>query len=239
MKMAFMILINIDEKNRNDKNLAFFCHLDHHITSYICLSLTFKIFIMKKIFTITAILFIASTLLQAQNLIQNGDFENWKRTGANPAFWQTSFNKEVATFEHTKDKQQGNYVRLKEMNPEGPKARRFQNTTDIDIASAGTYEVSFKVKGKVGLRAVVLTRKGENPVTNTNSATNHFYSFGKTYPAITEVADWTEVVAKIVVPETASFANDYRLHISWSDHRLTAPACDFYIDDVKLQIIKK
>jgi hypothetical protein len=175
--------------------------------------------------------------LQAQNLIKNGDFEDWKRTGANPASWQISYKLETASFEHTKDKQQGNFVRLKEMNPEGPKARRFQNTTDIDIATAGTYEVSFKVKGKVGLRAVVLARKGENPVTNTASATNHFYSFSKTYAANTEVADWTEVVATIVVPETATFAPDYRLHISWSDHRLTAPACDFFIDDIKL--IKK
>jgi hypothetical protein len=189
---------------------------------------------MKKLAFIFGIVLSATSLLTAQNLIQNGDFENWKRTGSNPAFWQTSFDKQVATFEYTKDKQQGNYVRLKEMNPEGPKARRFQNTTNIDIQSAGTYEVSFKVKGKVGLRAVVLARSGENPITNAASATNHFYSFSKTYPAITEVADWTEVVASIVVPESASFGNDYRLHISWSDHRLTAPACDFYIDDVKV-----
>lgn len=189
---------------------------------------------MKKNLIISTILLISGLFLQAQNLIKNGDFEDWKRTGANPAPWQISYNRETASFEHTKDKQQGNYVRLKEMNPEGPKARRFQNTTDINIESAGTYEVSFKVKGKVGLRAVVLARKGETPVTNAQSATNHFYSFSKTYPAITEVADWTEVIATIVVPQTATFASDYRLHISWSDHRLTAPACDFYIDDVKV-----
>ncbi|MDX9747166.1 MAG: hypothetical protein RBT57_01565 [Paludibacter sp.] len=189
---------------------------------------------MKTRFTLAILILSTCFTLQAQNLIENGDFENWKRTGANPASWQTSFNKESATFEYTKDKKQGNYVRLKEMNPEGPKARRFQNTTDINIAAAGSYEVSFKVKGKVGLRAVVLARKGENPVTNAASPTNHFYSFSKTYPANTEVAEWTEVVATIVVPETASFGPDYRLHISWSDHRLTAPACDFYIDDVKL-----
>ncbi len=90
----------------------------------------------------------------------------------------------------------------------------------------------------MGVRAVVLARNGENPVTNAASATNHFYSFSKTYPANTEVADWTEVVAKIGVPETATFANDYRLHISWSDHKLTAPACDFFIDDVKLVRLK-
>lgn len=172
--------------------------------------------------------------LPAQNLIKNGNFEDWKRTGSNPASWQISYNKETASFEHTKDKQQGNYVRLKEMNPEGPKARRFQNTTDINIESAGIYEVSFKVKGKVGLRAVVIARKGENPVTHKSSENNHFYSFSRTYPAITEVADWTEVIATIEVPETATFANDYRLHISWSDHRLSAPACDFYMDDVKV-----
>jgi hypothetical protein len=189
---------------------------------------------MKTLFTLAAIIFSTCFATQAQNLIQNGDFENWKRTGTNPPSWQISYKLETASFEHTKDKQQGNYVRLKEMNPEGPKARRFQNTTDINIAAAGTYEVSFKVKGKVGLRAVVLTRKSENPVTNAASPTNHFYSFSKTYPANTDVADWTEVVATIVVPETATFAPDYRLHISWSDHRLTAPACDFYIDDVKL-----
>jgi len=189
---------------------------------------------MKTLFTFAAIFLSTCFAIQAQNLIQNGDFENWKRTGGNPASWQISYKLETASFEHTKDKQQGNYVRLKEMNPEGPKARRFQNTTDINIAAAGTYEVSFRVKGKVGLRAVVLARKGENPVTNSASPTNHFYSFSKTYPANTEVADWTEVVATIVVPETATFAPDYRLHISWSDHRLTAPACDFYIDDVKL-----
>lgn len=193
---------------------------------------------MKKLLIIALCLFSVTALLQAQNLIQNGDFESWRQTGGNPASWQISFNREQASFEHTKDKQQGNYVRLKEMNPEGPKARRFQNTTDIAITSAGTYEVSFKVKGKVGLRAVVLARKGENPVTNAASPTNHFYSFSKTYPAITEVADWTEVVATIVVPETASFGNDYRLHISWSDHRLTAPACDFFLDDVKLVKVK-
>jgi hypothetical protein len=193
---------------------------------------------MKKFAFIIGILLWAATILPAQNLIKNGDFENWKQTAGNPASWQISYNREQASFEHTKDKQQGNYVHLKEMNPEGPKARRFQNTTDINIPSAGTYEVTFKVKGKVGLRAVVLARKGENPVTNAASATNHFYSFSKTYAANTEVADWTEVVATIVVPETATFAPDYRLHISWSDHRLTAPACDFFLDDVKVIKVK-
>jgi len=193
---------------------------------------------MKTLFTLAAISLSTCFSLQAQNLIQNGDFEDWKRTGTNPPGWQASYNKQHATFEHTKDKAQGNYVRLKEMGPEGPKARRFQNATNINIASAGTYEVTFKVKGQVALRAVVLALKDVMPITNKSSEANHLYSFSKSYPAVTEVPEWTEVMATIEVPATATFSPEYRLYISWSDHRLTAPACDFFIDDIKLVKIK-
>jgi hypothetical protein len=71
---------------------------------------------MKKLLFIVGIVLSATSLLPAQNLIQNGDFEDWKRTGSNPASWQISYNRETASFEHNKDKQQGNFVRLKEMN---------------------------------------------------------------------------------------------------------------------------
>lgn len=192
---------------------------------------------MNRHLIITTIIFSLSVLTQAQNLIQNGDFENWKNTVSNPASWQSNSNKETAAFEYVKDKNQGNVLHLKELDPSAPKARRFQNTTNIDISSAGTYKVSFKVKGNVGLRAVVLARKGENPSTKDQSATNHTASI-KSYPSGTMIDEWTEVSVLIVIPETATFANDYRFHISWSHHSATAPACDFYIDDVKLEKIK-
>jgi len=192
---------------------------------------------MKKHLIITTIIFSLSMLTQAQNLIKNGDFENWKNTASNPASWQPNNNAQTAAFECTNDKTRGNTLHLKELESSAPKARRFQNTTNIDISSAGTYKVSFKVKGNVGLRAVVLARKGENPSTKDQSAINHTASI-KSYPSGTMIDEWTEVSTQIVVSETATFANDYRLHISWSHHSASAPACDFYIDDVKLEKIK-
>jgi len=189
---------------------------------------------MKTLLTLAAFILGSFFSIQAQNLINNGDFENWRQSGSNPASWKIATNKANPFFEQGKDKQQGNYLRLMETNPEGSKAKSIENGTDINIASAGTYELSFKVKGKVGLRYAALTIKGERPGSKDQTPTNHFVSFGNKYRSVTEFADWTEVKTTIVVPATATFSSEYRLFISWSDHRLTAPACDFFMDDVKL-----
>lgn len=166
---------------------------------------------MKKLFILSVFVISTGILIQAQNLIQNGDFENWKRVTAQPGSWLTNGGLNT-NFLYAKDKKQGNCVQLTDSESSEVKARRFQNTTNIDIASAGTYEVSFKVKGNVGLRAVVLAKKGENPATGKQTDINHSALING-YSSGTMVENWTEVKTIIEVPKTTTFADDYRLHL--------------------------
>jgi len=170
-----------------------------------------------------------------ENLISNGDFEIWPNpTTAFPGFW-TSFSNTYGNFYmHATDPDQGNVLRLLDPVSTSVSARRFYPTGTVSIQSAGIYRVSFKVKGNVGLRAVVLYLGTGTPNTSVASATNHVIPITD-YPSGTMVDEWTSLEYDISVPTDATFSNDYKMHISWSSSSSAKPVCDFYIDDIKLQ----
>lgn len=170
-----------------------------------------------------------------QNLVQNGDFEIWtNKTTAMPDFWARGAGSWGTNYQYATDPEQGNVLRLTDTDPTTISARRFNPTLNINIQSAGIFRVSFKVKGNVGLRAVVLYLGTGTPNTSVASATNHVNTITD-YPSGTILNDWTSLQYDISVPTDATFSPDYKLHISWSSHLTSKPVCDFYIDDISLQ----
>lgn len=186
---------------------------------------------MKKLLLTTMIFCLSATMIFAQNLITNGDFVTWTNTAAMPNNWDRGAGTVGTHYLHATDPVQGNILRLKD-NVGNAGAKRFHTTANFSISTEGTYRVTFKVKGDVGLRFVALVKGTTAPSSSTQSATNHYTNItGYTSP--TPVNDWTTVQTDIIVPSSATFGDDYRLHISWS-HSTTTLYCDFYIDDISL-----
>lgn len=170
-----------------------------------------------------------------ENLAPNGDFEIWTNpTAAMPSNWASFSNTYGFFYFHATDPVQGNVLQLKDIDPAGVTARRFNTTGFINIASAGVYRVTFKVKGNVGLRGVVLLLGTGTPNVTTSSAINHVAPITE-FPSGTMVNEWRTLQYDITVPADATFSTDYKLHISWSSSVSSKPVCDFYIDDIKLQ----
>ncbi|GAB1416160.1 hypothetical protein MASR2M117_15660 [Paludibacter sp.] len=169
----------------------------------------------------------------AQNLLTNGNFETWTSTASSmPNSWDKGAGAVNTNYFYATDPGQGNVLQLVDALNQSL-ARRFHTTANFSVADEGTYRVTFKVKGNVGLRAVILVKGTASPNTNTQSATNH-YTLITEYPSGTIVSDWTTLQYDIVVPETATFGDDYKLHFSWSSSDASKPSCDFYIDDISL-----
>lgn len=187
---------------------------------------------MKKSILITLIC-VLSLYSQAQNLITNSDFEVWTDQQAMPDSWARGAGSFGVQYLYATDAQRNNVIRLNEPDENIISSRRFHSLTNISIPSAGTYRVSFWVKGNVGLRAVVLTKGDAAPSTNKQSATNHA-TLITGYPSGTQVAEWTKISTDIIVPSSATFGDDYRLHISWSSNTAPLQKCDFLIDDVQV-----
>lgn len=170
-----------------------------------------------------------------ENIVPNGDFEIWPNpTTAMPSFWASFSNTYGNFYFHATDPEQGNILQLKDIDPAGITARRFNTTGFINISSAGVYRVTFKVKGNIGLRGVVLLLGTGTPNVTTASATNHVATITE-YPSGTIVDEWTTLQYDILIPDNATFSNEYRLHISWSSSLSSKPVCDFYIDDIVVQ----
>jgi hypothetical protein len=198
---------------------------------------------MKKILILAIVVFTAGLSAVAQNLVANGDFENWtpivQGTQGDslvmPDGWLRGAGAMGTNYQYATDPVQGNVLRLID-NVDPAKARRFNTTTNFSISTEGTYRVSFKVKGDVGLRFVALVKGTASPSSSSSSSaqgiTNHFTNIAG-YPSPTVVSDWTTVQTDIVVPSTATFGDDYRFHISWS-HSTTTLFCDFLIDDISV-----
>lgn len=170
----------------------------------------------------------------AENLAVNGDLQTWTNKAAMPNNWTRGAGSWGVNYFHDTDPIQGNVLRLVDSDPATVTARRFNTSGNINIASAGVFRVSFKVKGNVGLRGVVLLQGTGTPNVSTSSATNHLATIVD-YPSGTLLEEWTTLAYNIVVPETATYASDYKLHISWSSSSSSKPTCHFYIDDIILQ----
>lgn len=169
------------------------------------------------------------------NLALNGDFEIWtNKTTAMPDNWARGAGTWGIHYLYATDTEQGNVLHLTEPDPATVSARRFNPTGYINIQSAGVYRVTFKVKGNLGLRAVVLLLGTGTPNTSVASAINHVNTIID-YPSGTIVDEWTTLQYDISVPAEATFSTDYKLHISWSSSLTSKPVCDFYIDDITLQ----
>jgi hypothetical protein len=170
-----------------------------------------------------------------ENLAANGDFEIWSnKASAMPDSWTRGAGALGVNYFHATDPDQGNVLRLVDAETTTVAARRFNTSGEINVPTAGIFRVSFKVKGNVGLRAVVLVKGTGSPNTTTPSATNHIAAITD-YPSGTVVDEWTSVEYDITIPSSATFGNDYKLHISWSSSATSKPTCDFYIDDITLQ----
>lgn len=189
---------------------------------------------MKKILLSIVFVCLSATMIHAQNLVTNGNFETWTTTTTFPDNWAASSSSHWGLYYYyITDATQGNVLRLTDSGT-GVAARRFNTTVDFSISTEGTYRVIFKVKGNVGLRGVILVKGTANPSTTTASATNHIATISD-YPSGTNVAEWTTLQYDIIVPSTATFGTDYRLHFSWSSSATLKPTCDFMIDDITLQ----
>lgn len=176
---------------------------------------------------------IPEIVYSANNLAVNGNFESWTSTSTMPNSWARGAGAWETQYNYETDATQGKVLRLTDLTSTSVSARRFHTTANIPILTQGLYRVSFKVKGNVGLRAVVLVKGTATPNTSTQLATNHATAVSE-YPSGTVVNDWTTLVYTIAVPDTASFGSDYRLHISWSSSLSSKPVCDFLIDDISL-----
>jgi hypothetical protein len=171
----------------------------------------------------------------AENLVPNGNFEIWSnKTTAMPESWTRGAGALGTNYFYAADTEQGNVLHLVDADPTTVAARRFNTSGNVDIPSAGIFRVSFKAKGNVGLRAVVLVKGTASPNTTTPSATNHIAAITD-YPSGTLVDEWSTLMYDISIPSTATFGNDYKLHFSWSSSATNKPTCDFYIDDIVLQ----
>lgn len=187
---------------------------------------------MKKL-NLILILLVLVKLSMAQNLIYNGDFELWSNQSNMPDSIARGAGAVGTNYFYATDTEKGNVLSLIDTIASSVSARRFHSLTPISINSAGTYTVSFYVKGNVGLRSIVLTKGTGSPSTVTASATNHIATIS-VYPSGTVVNSWTFVSVDVIVPATATFGDDYRLHISWSSSSTAKPICNFLIDDIRL-----
>lgn len=189
---------------------------------------------MKKILLSLMFCCLSATMIFAQELITNGGFETWtvnEPLTNMPASWARGAGTVGTHYLYETDPVQNNVLRLKD-NVGNAGAKRFNTTTNFSILTEGTYRVTFKVKGDVGLRFVALVKGTTSPSSSAQSATNHFTNItGYTSPTV--VSDWTTVQTDIIVPSSATFGDDYRFHISWS-HSTTTLYCDFLIDDVSI-----
>jgi len=174
--------------------------------------------------------------LNPENVLTNGDFEVWTDKTTLPESWTRGAGTYGVNYFYAfdTDTDQSNVLQLKDTVVTSVGAKRFNTSGYVSVPSAGIFRVSFKVKGNVGLRAVVLTKGTASPSTNTPSATNHI-ALVPDYPSGTQEDEWKTVEYYITVPETATFGNDYKLHISWSSSASSKPICSFYIDDISLQ----
>ncbi len=188
---------------------------------------------MKTILLSAFILCVTAMGMHAQNLVTNGGFETWTDTGNMPDSWARGSGAWGVQYYYVTDGTQGNVLRLADLTSTSVSARRFNTTANFSVLTEGVYRVTFKVKGNVGLRAVVLVKGTTSPSTASQSATNHF-TLTPEYPSGTNVADWTTLQYDINVPSTATFGTDYRLHFSWSSSLSAKPVCDFLIDDISL-----
>lgn len=171
--------------------------------------------------------------LHSQNLLTNGGFDQWTLPAAElPTAWARGAGAWNTNYKFATDATQGNVLYLRDTISGTAAARRFHYNSYLNIENGATYRVTFKVKGNVGLRAVVLVKGTTSPNTSTQSATNRFASLSD-YASTTVVDDWTTVQCDIEVPSDASFGSDTRFHISWS-HSTTTKLCNFYIDDIQL-----
>lgn len=144
-----------------------------------------------------------------ENIVPNGDFETWTNpTAAMPNFWTSFSNTYNVFYFHATDPVQGNVLQLKDTDPANVTARRFNTTGFINISSAGMYRVTFKVKGNVGLRGVVLLLGTGTPNVTTSSAINHVAPITE-YPSGTILNDWTMLQYDISVLSDATFSTDY------------------------------
>lgn len=200
---------------------------------------------MRKFLIIAIVIFSASISVVAQNLVANGNLEAWTyvRQGLSgdslvmPDNWSRGSGAMGTNYTLATDTERGNVLRLNDADGTTVAARRFSSLTNINIPEAGSYRVSFWVKGNVGLRAVILVKGTTAPSTSAQSATNHFTTISNYVSGTANVTSWTKVSADINVPSTATFGDDYRLHLSWSISTGTAPrpVCDFMMDDIVLQ----
>lgn len=191
---------------------------------------------MKKFLLSIFFICLSATMIHAQNLITNGGFETWTVDNpltTMPTGWEKGSGAVGTNYLNVTDAAQGNVLRLVEPTSGSVSARRFNTTTNFSISTEGVYRVTFKVKGNVGLRAVVLVKGTTAPSTSAASATNHIALISE-YPSGTNVADWTTLQYDITVPSTATFGTDYRLHFSWSSSAVAKPICDYLIDDISL-----
>lgn len=185
-----------------------------------------------KFYTLLLITFLSYSSY-SQNLLTNSSFETWTSTATMPDNWVRGAGTYGTNYLYSTDAVQGNVLNL--VDDVSAAARRFSNTTQISIQSEGTYRATFKVKGNVGLRSVVLVQGSTSFSTTANGTTIHAASV-LNYVSPTAVADWTEVTTDIVVPSTFTAATDYTFHLSWS-HSTATKLCNFYIDDIQLAYV--
>jgi hypothetical protein len=200
---------------------------------------------MKKyVVTLTLMFWIGISNLFSQNLVTNGNFENWTYVHKNiagedslamPDNWIRGAGAMGTNYFQENDTERGKVLRLVDADGATVTARRF-SSSNINISESGVYRVSFWVKGNVGLRAVILVKGTGAPATNAQSAINHYTTITGYVSGAANITSWTKVTADINVPSTATFGNDYRLHLSWSISTGTAPrpVCDFVVDEISL-----
>jgi hypothetical protein len=200
---------------------------------------------MRKLLILTFAILTAGIAALAQNIVSNGNFENWTYVHQNiagtdslamPDNWIRGAGAMGVNYFQATDSERGKVLQLVDADGATVTARRF-SSSNINIAESGVYRVSFWVKGNVGLRAVVLVKGTAAPNTSTQSATNHTTTITGYISGTANISSWTKVTADINVPSTATLGDDYRLHISWSISTGTAPRplCDFVVDDIMLQ----
>lgn len=176
---------------------------------------------MKKLLLIVSMVFFA-LLLNAQNLVSNGDFETWTNHSDMPDGWAgtTAIYNYASVTQHNNT--MGNVLNLVNVNPTSTKGLY---TTTANIQSPGTYRVSFWVKSngtnKVALQKVSLL--GANTGYATAIASDQTY---------VTMSSWTQVLADVVV----TLPGCYKFQLNWSSNYSYKPS-DFYIDDINVQLL--
>ena len=103
--------------------------------------------------------FFAALTIHAQNLLGNSSFDTWTLPAADlPTNWARGAGAWETNYKYTTDAVQGNVLYLRDTISGSAAARRFHYNSYLTIENGATYRVTFKVKGNVGLRAVVLVK---------------------------------------------------------------------------------